>query len=112
MLNVDANLALTINGGETVNIIGNGDTVYIDIPDVKTALKLWRGQDQTFQNVLEQVQMFIPRADVTFKVRLKKSEIARLGPHTAPNLFSRLAGVAPLELKPLNALFAVLRRGE
>jgi len=103
-LNVYADLTVTAPNNVPVTVASAGQTITVDIPDIRTALLLRskRGMNSTL--AIRFAELMLPHADVSVLVKIKNRVVAELHPGQPPSRFAVWLGVDPFSINIGNAL--------
>ena len=95
---------------EAVVVTAAARTIAVDVPNIRTALKAFRGAGGKRQRAqaMTAFDTALQIADLTVEFRLAGGTVARLGAAARPGLLSRLPGLGPLEIR-LSGLLALVR---
>lgn len=113
MHSLDAFSRLTITIGDErapVVVRKDGERVEIDLPNLRTGLHKLRHDQSSIYATLNRLQLNRPQAEIPVSIRLRGTEVARLGPQARPGLLSHLLGTAPARLRLRGLLRSGLRR--
>jgi hypothetical protein len=88
------------------------DKIVVDLPSWRAGLAVMRCQSARggWSQLLTKVQRGLTVADLQMQFRLAGKIVARLGTDTRPGIVSRLLGLGPLELRPLQLLRSMWSR--
>lgn len=106
-LAVEADLVLDV-AGEAVAVWADGDRVVVDAPTARAALALLRGT-RTLPGSLPALGAELVAADLPVSVRVRRAEVAHLGPGATPGRLERAVGVDPAALSPVGVVLALGR---
>ena len=105
-------LSVTAEGGQQIQVEGQGDAIAVTLPSLWAGRSLARrtaGRSKR-QAFVDRLQAGLRRADLTLQVHVAGRPVACLTPHSEATLLSRLLGLGAMELKPKGLLLAVFRR--
>ncbi len=95
-----------------MNVRADGRLITIEIATLRTGhalLKTWRSRHGRGKLPGKVMAMLVDR-DLQLEFRLNDRMIARLGVGVRPSLSSWLLGLSPLELRPMQMLWAIVSR--
>jgi hypothetical protein len=102
-LSVEADLALSIDGGEAT-VESAGRRLVVRFESVPDAMRAFRGRPGGPEDGLPEL---LRATDLTAEVRVRDRIVAVVGPDARPGTLSRLLGVAPVEVRAGGLLGAV-----
>lgn len=100
-----ARLVLSLENNDFL-VNATDDKIVVDLPSWRAGLAVMRLQRRRggWGQLFTQAQRRIPVANLSVRFRLAGRVFARLGTDTRPGIVSRLLGLGPLELRPLQLL--------
>jgi len=110
-LALSARLVLSLENDDFL-VDATDDKIVVDLPSWRAGLAVMRLQRRRggWKQLFTQAQHWIPVANLSVRFRLAGRIVARLGSDTQPGIVSRLLGLGPLELRPLQLLLSMLSR--
>jgi hypothetical protein len=112
-LDIYARLIVT-TAGHQMNVQADGRLIIIELPSLlagRELFKLWRSRHERGK-FLDAVRAMMTHRDWQLEFHLNNRMIARLGVGIRPSLSSWLLGLNPLELRPMQMLWAIASRNE
>lgn len=97
-----------------MNVRADGRLITIELATLQTGralFKTWRTRHERGKLSGKLMALLVDR-DLQLELRLNDRMIARLGVGIRPSLSSWLLGLSPLELRPLQMLWAIANRSE
>ncbi len=95
-----------------IAVHADGSVITVDLPGVWTSWRLLRqhlsGSSRAMR--LTQLHQGLQLADLTLEVRMAQRVVATLTPQSHGNLWARLLGIVPFEVRPIPLLLALLSR--
>ncbi len=110
-LDVVGELSLLSGSGVELSVRADGRIIELGIKTVAQgyALASQISDHRQRTQILEQAQDVLKMADLIIHFRVAKRTVALLSGNSRPTVLSRLSGVAPVEIRPLALLLAMLR---
>ena len=110
-LDVVGELSLLSGSGIKISCKADGRIIEVGIESIRHGYSLATKLSNRRQRaqMLKHIQEALDMADLTIHFRVAKRTVALLKASSRPTLLSKLSGVAPVEIKPLALLLAVLK---
>ena len=104
-LDINADLTVTTDDGTEIRITGQGgSTLRVHLPDLRTALGIWRRYETVFQPLLKRIP--ISKTPVRIEFVVDDTVVALLDRDKGAGVIARLVGTYPVRPR----VIAIVRR--
>lgn len=110
-LDVIGDLSLLSGDGIEISVRANGQVIELGMATLAHGYSLANriSNRQQRAQLLEHLQTALTKSDLILHIRVAKRVVALLTPNSRPTFLAKLSGVAPVEIKPLALLLAILK---
>ena len=107
-LDIVASCRVSLDDGDDILVNGQGQTLIVKLPTLRTGLKILRFQPvrRYRRQWIEWLSRLSHISDLDLRIELAGSIVARLGRHAQPGFFSWVCGVKPMEFHPIRMVVA------